>query len=160
MNRNNRSAAQHAERTKWGRSKIGNGRYSAMAIAIPVGCLLGLAFALLAAWAGVTGPRALLGGAVFALCLAVPSIALIYALAVDRSTLLGAVARPEESIESQWYGAAAAGALTDVVLLAGIGAMLTTFLETDIDDNTLLGMVILVAALSCATRYVLARRRG
>lgn len=131
-----------------------------MAVAAPAGVLLGVALALAAVWLGVAGPNPVVGGAAFALCLSVPAAGLVYVAVVDRSTLRGAVERPEESVESKWYGRAAAGALTDVVLLAGVGAMLVSFLDTALDDALLLGAVVAVAMLSFAVRYALARRAG
>lgn len=148
------------ERTTWGRASIGSGRMPAMAIAVPLGVLLGVALGFVALWAGVAGPYPVLGVAVFALCLSLPSTALVYVLVVDRSTMRGAVERPEESVESRWYEKAAAGALTDVVLLAGLAVMFMAFVETSLDDTLILGAVVVVAMLSFAIRFAIARSKG
>lgn len=151
-----------AVRTRWGRTRFGEGRFPAMAIAVPSGAALGALLGFLAASLGVGGSTPVLVGAVFALCLAFPSTMLVYVLVVDRSTLTGAAERPEESVESGWYDKAAAGALTDVVLVLGVTATVLAFIPTklSLDPGLVLAGVICVAFVSVAVRYLLQRLRG
>ena len=147
-------------RTRWGRTKIGSGRVPAMAIATPSGLVLGFLLSLVAAWAGITGPYPVVGVTVFTLCLAVPATMLVWVLVLDRSTLQGAAEQPEESIESRWYTRAAAGAQTDVILLAGLAVLVLTLLPggAGIDARVVLGGVIGASFLSFSIRYQVLRR--
>jgi nucleoside permease NupC len=149
-------------RTKWGRTTFGGGRFPAMAIAVPCGMVLGALLGLLAASLGAGGSSPVLTGAVFALCLAFPSTLLVYVLVVDRSTMAGAAEKPEESVESGWYDKAAAGALHDVVLVAGVTASVLAFLPEKflLDPGLLLAGVVGLCFASFAVRYLLLQRRG
>jgi len=149
-------------RTKWGRVKFGGGRFSALAVAIPIGLILGIALGVLAVGLGVAGTDPVMGGIVFSLCLSAPTTALAYALMVDRDSLAGAAESPEDSVESGWYEQAAAGALTDIVALAGVTALILTYIPGDqsVDPSLLLIGVVGVAFASVGIRYFLARRSG
>jgi hypothetical protein len=154
--------SENTERTKWGRTKFGSGRRSAMAIAIPCGLLVGIAMGVVGAMSGLTGPAPWLGAVVFALCLAVPVVLLVWVIIVDRSTLQGAAKDPEESIESRWYTQAAAGAQTDVILAASLGAFVLTLMpgSGQIDARLVLLGVIAASFLSFSLRYQLLRRKA
>lgn len=149
-------------RSRWGRSRLGGGRWSALAVALVIGVVLAAGFGALAAATGVVADHPLLGGVVFAVCTVGPCAALGYLLAVDRDTIAGATRRPEESVESGWYERAAAGALGDVVVLAGLTLVVATFVPAIADLPLRLVLVVLigVAAASCAVRYLVARRKG
>lgn len=149
-------------RTKWGRVKFGTGRIPALKIAIPCGLALGFVLAFVAVWVGLAGPNPLVGGAAFALCLAVPATLLVWVLVVDRSTLQGAAEQSEESIESKWYQQAAAGAQTDVIVAACLGALILSLVPSgaDMDPRIVLVGVIGVSFLSFALRYQLLRRKA
>lgn len=151
-----------ATRTKWGRTKFGDGRLPAMVIAIPGGLVLGAVLGAAAVWAGVAGPRPVLGGIVFALCLTSPGILAVYVLVADRDTMTGAIERPGESVESRWYDRAAAGALTDVVTLAGLSALFLVFVPSppNPEPGLVPVAVIGIAFASFAIRYLLLRRKG
>lgn len=154
--------ADQSVRTKWGRTTFGGGRFPAMTVAIPCGLVIGALLGLLAASLGAGGSSPALVGTVFALCLAAPSTMLVYVCVVDRSTMEGAAERPEESVESGWYDKAAAGALTDIVLVAGVIATVLAFIPTkfSLDPGLLLAGVIGLAFVSVAARYLLQRHRG
>lgn len=149
-------------RSKWGRAKFGAGQVPAMAIAVPSGLILGAGLGLLAAAVGISGSNPVLGGLVFALFLAMPAAALVYALIVDRNTLQGAAERPEESIESKWYDHAAAGSFTDLILVAGLGATILAFIPGDFTVDLKLGLpaVVAVCFASFGIRYLALKRRG
>lgn len=149
-------------RTKWGRSKLGGGRVPAMGVAIPAGLALGAVLGLVAVWLGVAGPDPVIGGTVYAVLLALPTTSLVYVLVVDRTTMVGATERPEESVESGWYDRAAAGAFSDIVIVAGLGATALAFIPADlsVDPMLLLVGVIIVSFASFALRYLLLQRKG
>ncbi|MFG6475613.1 hypothetical protein ACFXP7_04420 [Microbacterium sp. P06] len=151
-----------ADRTKWGRVKFGAGRLPAMAVSVPLGLVLGAALGAVAVWAGIAGPIPALGGAAFAVCLAVPAVMLIWVLVVDRSTLEGASDQPEESIESRWYLQAAAGAQTDVILVASLGALALTLLPWggQLDARVVLLGIIGASFVSFSLRYLVLRRKA
>jgi len=149
-------------RTKWGRTKLGNGRMPAMALAAPSGLVVGFGLSLVAVATGIAGPNPLLGAAVFTLCLAVPATLLVWVLLVDRSTLQGAAERAEESIESRWYVSAAAGAQTDVIGAAALAALLISVVPSgsELDPRIALLGVIAVSFVSFALRYQVVQRRA
>lgn len=82
--------ASVGELTKWGRVKFGSRKIPAMRIAIPVGIVIALGLAFLARLADTVGTHVVLGVTIFTAALSAPCIALVYALVVDRSTMLGA----------------------------------------------------------------------
>ena len=149
-------------RTKWGRTKFGSGRTPAMALAVPAGLLLAAALGGLSVLSGIMDSNPLLGGLIFALCLAMPAVALVYAVVVDRSTLEGAADRPEESVESGWYDRAAAGAFTDVILVAGVAATVLAFIPADlfVDLKLVLPAILAACFIFFGIRYLIIKRRG
>ena len=147
-------------RTPWGTTKRGG--FPALGVAIPAGLALAAALGVVAAAMGATESNPMLGGVVFALGLALPLVALVYAVVVDRGTIKGAADRPEESVESGWYDRAAAGAFTDLVLLAGAGATILAFIPANfpVDLKLVLPAVVLACFASFGIRYLLLRHRG
>lgn len=149
-------------RTKWGYTKFGNRRTPTMAIAIPLGIVVGITGGWLSATIGVTGPNPTLGFWVFASCLTMPAIALVFALIVDRSTLQGATERTEDSIESRWYDKAASGSFTDLILVLGLTSLALAFVPRDVpvDLKLVLPAIIGVCVIPFGVRYLLLRRKG
>lgn len=146
--------------TRWGRVRWGARRTPAMAIAIPAAVPLAAVGAWVAVAAGQAGPNPTLGGIVFFAALLVPFAGLVWALIVDRETLRGAPRNPEESVEVRWYERAAAGALTDVILIAGIGVLVTSFWPVVVPTQLILAGVIVVAMADVGIRILVLRRRG
>jgi len=151
--------ARQRTRTRWGQAKFGDGRIPAVLIAIPGGLLLGAAGGWLAVGTGLAGSHPLLGFAVFTACLAMPAMALMYVLVVDRNSVEGAVDRPEESVEGKWYDKAASGSFTDLVLVLGV---LAAFVPADLAADLKLVLPAILAACfaSFGIRYLLLRHRG
>lgn len=149
-------------RTKWGYTKFGNSRIPAMAIAIPFGIVLGIAGGWLSVFIGVTGPNSILGFWVFASCLTMPAVALVFALIVDRKTLQGAPERPDDSIESGWYDKAASGSFTDLILVLGLTSVILAFVPRDfpVDLKLVLPSVLGVCFIAFGIRYLMLRRKG
>jgi len=154
--------ARQQTRTRWGQAKFGSGRIPAVLIAMPGGLLLGAAGGWLAVGTGLAGSSPLLGFAVFTACLAMPAMALMYVLVVDRSTVEGAVDRPEESVEGKWYDKAASGSFTDLVLGLGVLAAVAAFVPADLaaDLKLVLPAILAVCFASFGIRYLLLRLRG
>ncbi len=139
--------------SRWGRARFG-GSFAGLALAsLAVGVLLaggvgwlfasfaltdrpGIGFAFVAA--GVLPVATMLGWAIF----------------VDRSTLAGAVERPEESIESVWYEKAASGAFGDILLVGGISAVGFSIMQIDAPVMLVVAIVIGFAMLDFGVRYL------
>ncbi|WP_146362229.1 hypothetical protein [Arthrobacter yangruifuii] len=149
-------------RSKWGYARFGSGRIPALAVAVPSGMILGGAAGLLAVLAGVSGPSPVLGFAVFAVFFASPAAGLVYVLVVDRSTLAGAPARPDDSVEAGWLDKAAAGSFTDLVLVLGITATVLAFIprEFPVDLKLVLPAVILLGFACFGIRYLVLRGKN
>jgi hypothetical protein len=148
-------------RTKWGRTRFG-GQIPALPVAAAGGILLAAAGGWLAAGSGVAGANPVLGFAVFTACLAMPALALTYALVVDRNSIEGAVERPGESVEGGWYDKAASGSFTDLILVLGAAATVIAFIPADLtmDLRLVLPGVVALCFVTFGIRYVLLRRRG
>ena len=145
-------------RRKWGRTRFG-GRHSALLVAVPFGIVLAAAAGALAGWAaGAAGGDVLLVAAVFALAMALPMISAVWVVVVDRSTLRGALDRPEESIESSWLDKASQGAFNDTLLLAGLGTAALFVSRTEVPGSYTLLTVVVVMMASFGIRYLVARR--
>jgi hypothetical protein len=149
-------------RTKWGRTKFGTGRTPAMAIAIPAGLVLAAAGGVLSVLVGVTAADPVLGFGVFTACLAMPAVALVYVLVVDRGTLRGATERPDDSVESRWYDQAASGSFMDLIAGLGITSIILVFIPGDfpVDLDLVLPAVLVVCFASFGIRYLVLRRKG
>lgn len=149
-------------RTKWGRTRLGTGSTPAMAIAIPLGILIGLAGGFLAVVAGVAGSTPPLGFLAFGFCLTFPGIALVYAVVVDRNTLEGATERPDDSIESGWYEKATSGSFHDIMVVLGVTVGVLAFIPREfmVDLKIVLPAVLALCFVSTGIRYLVLRRRG
>lgn len=149
-----------SDRSKWGRARFGEGRMPAMGIAIPIGVVLAIVVGFFAVWTGIVGPRPLVGGAVFAIVMASPFIALAWVLVVDRDTLQGATERPEESVENTWLQAASSGSFFDLIAIGGLGAAILTFSGWNLSGQIAFVIVVLLGMASFSLRYLIASRRG
>lgn len=149
-------------RTKWGRTRFGNGTMPALTIAVPAGILLGSAAGWVSVLAGVGGPYPVVGFVAFTLCLTLPGVALVFALVVDRDTLEGAAEHPDDSVESGWYDRATSRSFTDLILVLGLASIVLSFIPTEfaVDLKLVLPAVLLVCFLSFGVRYLLQRYRG
>lgn len=149
-------------RTTWGRTTFGGGRFPAMAIALPCGTVIAALLGLLAATLRIGESNPLIVGVVFTMCLIFPATMLVYILVVDRSTMEGAAERPEESVEFGWYDKAAAGALGDIMIVAGITATVFSFIphKFAVEPGLLLVGVICLAFISVGVRYLIQRHRS
>lgn len=147
-------------RTKWGSAKIGGRRIPALAIAIPAGLVIALGIAVVVQLAGGMNSDPLIGIPVVALALSPATMGAVYVFVVDRESIRGAVARPEESIESGWFEKAAAGSFTDILFVAGIGAAVAAFTRWEAEVSLVLGGLLIVAFASFGIRYLLMKGRA
>lgn len=146
-------------RAAWGRSRFGARRRSALLLAVPIGLALAAGLGALAGWAAAAaGAEPVLVAAVFALATALPTISAVWLLVVDRSTLRGALDRPEESIESSWLDRASQGAFTDTLTIAGLGTAALFISGAEVPGSYALLAVVVVMMASFGIRYLVARR--
>lgn len=144
-------------RSKWGRAKFGGGRIPALAIAIPAG----LAAGALAGWISVlSGEHAFLMAALIAFGMSWCLIALAWVLVVDRLTIVDALAKPDESVESVWLDTAMAGAMRDTLMITGLTLAAISLAGFEFDATWALIGVILIAFFSTFARYLMAKKRG
>ncbi|WP_406713279.1 hypothetical protein QEV65_03030 [Trueperella pyogenes] len=94
--------------------------------AVPVGALLAIGAAVFRVAVNPTGPYRWAAVAILAACLAGPLIALVWMLIVDRSSLPGATAHPEQAVEHHWHSLAATNTFLITIAAAGIGAAVTS----------------------------------
>lgn len=160
MTQHDGSAVQATtRRALWGHSRFGARRGSALLLAAPIGLALAAALGALAGWAAApTGADVLLVAVVFALATALPMVSAVWLLVVDRSTVRGALDRPEESIESSWLDRASQGAFTDTLTIAGLGTAALFVSGADIPGSWTLLAVVVVMMASFGIRYLVARR--
>lgn len=85
-----------------------------------------------------------------------------WALVVDRGALTGAVARPEEFVESSWYDKAALGAFHDLLIMIGLLVMALSIVPMWRDVPVLIVLLALWigVAVDVFIRYRLSARRG
>lgn len=148
------------ERSKWGRVRFGGGRPPAMAAAIPIGIVLALGLGLLFSQFQTPPLPPLIMVGIFAFLTLPACVLLPWAVVVDRTTLRGALKRPEDSVESRWYDTAAQGAFHDTITVTGLALAMLAVTDTRIDAVFALSGVIAIAALSTSIRYLVARARG
>ena len=144
-------------RSKWGRTRFG-ARRPALLVAVPIGIVLAAAVGALAAWTGVAGDDPLPGGAAFALVTVWPLTAAAWIAVVDRSTLRGALARPEDSVESSWIDTASQHAFTDTLTMVGLGTAALAVSGAQLPGSVVGVAVIVVMMATFGIRYLLARR--
>ncbi len=89
-------------------------------------------------------------------CVAPASIALVWAMVVDRSTVPGAIPNPEHSVEFTWYDQAAKDSFHLLLAGTGLGAALTSFWLPPMVSWTLIA-VFAFAALAFAVSYLIRR---
>ena len=154
------SADQEISRSRWGRVRFGRGRASAMAPAIPLGIGVAAVIAALSVLLGFAAEIPWVGAFSLTFALAGPMIGLVWALCVDRSTLRGALDRPEESVESVWYDKATQGAFHDVLLVSGLALAGLMITGTRVQGTVVLLGVLAVCVVSAGTRYLISRQRG
>lgn len=87
-------------------------------------------------------------------------VALGWGIMVDRSSISGAVQRPEESVESRWWDQAASGALMDGFAMIGLGAGAIALTGVEVAADTVLMALWVLLSVDVGIRYLVARRAG
>ncbi len=153
------SGSSARTRSRFGRARFGGGSALLLSVSALIGLLVSCGLGvLLAAFGGIQRPW--IGFVVGAVATLPTSIALAWAVLVDRSTLRGAIDRPQESIESVWYDRAAIGAFHDLLPILGIGAAAFSITRVSIHTGILLTALCLVVMIDFALRYRFASREG
>jgi hypothetical protein len=143
--------------------RFGGRRRSALWVAIPVGALVSSALAALAAVVvatGGAGSQPVVGAVVIVALTLAPCVGFAWVAVVDRSTLRGTTEQPEQSVEARWFERATSGALTDTLLIVGLGTAVLAFTRVEIPTLIALAAVLLIAMGSVAVRYLAQQRRG
>lgn len=160
MNENRNTLSVADTRPRWGRMRFGDRRLSALWIAIPAGALASSALAAFVVATGGGGPQPVVGAAVIVALTLAPCIGFVWVAVVDRSTLRGAAEQPEQSVESRWFERATSGALTDTLLIVGLGTATLAFTRVEVPTLIALSAVLMIAMGSVAVRYLVQQRRG
>ncbi|UFU03049.1 hypothetical protein LQF12_00100 [Ruania suaedae] len=158
----NHSPATARESLRWGRSQWGSARPRPAAWwhAGPLGALAAVVLGVVFSLIGFDADHRWLAFGVSTLCFTGPALALAWAVVVDRSTIRGAVDRPEESVENIWLDKATQRALYDAFILAGAGAAVLSLTRWEVPGATALMVLAVLIAVDVAARYALARRAG
>lgn len=160
MNENRDTSSTADTRSRWGRMRFGGRRRSALWVAIPVGALVSSALAAVVVATGGAGSQPVVGAVVIVALTLAPCVGFAWVAVVDRSTLRGTTEQPEQSVEARWFERATSGALTDTLLIVGLGTAVLAFTRVEIPTLIALAAVLLIAMGSVAVRYLAQQRRG
>ena len=105
------------------------------------------------------GTNAWIGIAVAGACFAPVMVALAWVLLVDRSTIPGAIAHPEHSVENSWYDQAAKDSFHLLLVGTGFGAAIAGFCLPPMVSWTL-AAVFAFAAAAFGTSYLIRKAGG
>lgn len=114
------------------------------------------------AWALNPGQGALLAAVLFATTVPITTAG-AWALVVDRATLRGAVARPDDSVETAWLNQASSSAFFDLIMVGGLAAgavSLIPGLASIPAWQALIGVTLIGMADFGVRLLVLSRRAG
>jgi len=144
-------------KSAWGRARFGGGSTTLLAASLTAGALVSACLGGLFLVLGNAQDPVLAFSVVAVVTLPVTAV-LAWAVLVERSTLAGALEKPEDSIESAWYDRAAGGAFGDVLIVGGLGAGALAFTGTEAPLAWALSALVLFAMLDLAVRYLWLKR--
>lgn len=144
-------------RSRWGRARFGGGSTTLLGASLMIGVIVSACVGGVFVALNPTERAMLVFAVVMAGTLPVAA-ALGWVLLVDRSTIAGAVAKPDDSIESDWYGKAASGAFHDLLLVGGLGAAAFSLAQVEAPVGLVLAAILLFAMLDVAARYLWLKR--
>ncbi len=138
------------------------GNHSVWPASLAIGIAVAGAAAALVLLLRPADPGAGLLAVVLAVILLPQAAALGWALVVDRRTLRGAVARPEHSIESEWFQKAAAGAFFDLLAICGLAGAAFQLVPVlaPVTAGWPLVALAAIAMSDFGVRYLVASRRA
>lgn len=154
---NTTQAPQTPLPSRWGRSRFGGDTSLLLVTSFVGGALVAAGIGGLAVLLNRPEEPWLLFG-VTALVTSPVCFMLVWASLVDRSTLKGAVADPDESVESRWYAKAATGSFHVLIAALGLGAGAFSFVDVDVSPPLLLAGYFLIAVASFAILYLSAKK--
>lgn len=146
-------------RTAWGATKKGHRGVGLWGPAVGIGVVVSAVLAGLALMVSSSPEPGLLAVVTAAVVLPV-GVALGWGLMVDRSSISGAVQRPEESVESRWWDQAASGSLMDGFAMIGLGAGAIALTGVEVAADTVLMALWVLLSVDVGIRYRVARRAG
>lgn len=139
--------------TRWGKARFGGSSAALLGISLGIGVVvsagLGWSFSLLG---DVERPVPVF--TLMTVSTLPVTTALGWAVLVDRTTILGAIEKPDDSIESVWYEKAAGGVFGDILLVGGLGAAAFAFTKIEAPISWCLAAVVLFAMLDFAARFL------
>ena len=145
------------EQSRWGATRTGRRGLGLWGPAVAIGVLTaGVVAGLTFAFSPSNTPGLL---AVVTGVMTLPvGVALGWAVLVDRSSIAGAVDRPEESVESRWLEQAAFGALFDGFAMIGLGAGAIAITGVEVAADVVLIALWVLLTVDVGVRYLVARR--
>ena len=146
-------------RSAWGSTRAGRRGLGLWAPAVAIGVLTaGVVGGLTFAFSPREAPGQL---AMVAAVMTLPvGVALGWTILVARSSIVGAVERPEESVESRWLERASIGALMDGFAMIGLGAGAIAITEVNVGADVVLMALWLLLGVDLGVRYLVQRRRA
>lgn len=106
------------------------------------------------------------GGTLFAAVIGAMTLPMFvvsaWALLVDRKTLKGATARPEESVEKSWYNKAAQGCYADMMIAIGLGAVVLNLVPaaSGVPANVVINCLLALICWDFVIRYLVTKARN
>ena len=125
--------------------------------AVLTGLLIATAIGLLAGL--FADDRFWLHVAVFAACTFGPAYGLGWLVFLPRAADPEPVARPEESVEHDWWQRSSTGSFTDLVVVAGLVATAIAVTGLHVDATLLLSGLIALALADVTVRFTVLSRR-
>ena len=128
------------------------------AAAVLTGLVIAAGLGLLAGVLGDDGQFWLRTG-VFAACAAGPAYGVGWLLFLSGTADTEAVAKPEETVEQQWWHRSASASFLDVVVVAGVGTTALAVTGLEVAATTALAGLLVLAMADVAVRLAVLRRR-
>lgn len=144
----------------FGLSRFGGGPVTLILASLLAGLVTSMVVAGVVVWLSPTGDRApALLFTVTTLATLGPSSAGWWAAFVDRTTVRGAIQRPEDSAEGQWLQRALAAAFTLCFAVVGLGAGVITMMSWTVPADLLLLVVCALMMVSAVISYLVIRSK-
>ncbi|SDU80026.1 hypothetical protein [Arcanobacterium phocae] len=109
----------------WGYTK--RKRLPALVIALPLGLLVGTVVGIISAYLRSDTDHVWLYAAIFSAMTGFLFTGLIWVLIVDRTTIAGAIAKPEASIENTWHARAVSAGFFTMLIGSSWGSAIAAF---------------------------------